>query len=216
MDEYDVRRNKDNKNETIGRLFLEKYLLYQFPTYKPVFDYLNQIHGIDFELYGKNKIHYICDLKVAASSYKRKFPLTTGCLECAARYKNKNGNWIDYTGWFLNDTMLSDTLVYLFIDEIKTTELTSPDDIKSAEVIFVYLSKIWEYLNNLGWNKTKLYNTVMNEYKNQEYKIFKSQYNNGIKFNSPQQYYENERPINILIPREIYKEISIYNKIFKL
>lgn len=209
---YEDRRKYDVNNESIGLKFLEKILLHKFPTYKPISDRELQRRGVDFKLIGKGEQEYLCDLKVAASRIN-KTPLGTGCLECYARYKDKKtGNWEDYTGWFMNDDEIANTLVILWVDKTKSGKLQNPEDITEAEVAFIRYCDIWEYLKSIGWNKKRLQEKILTEYKGHEQKIHKSKLEDNLWFNSPAWLYEQERPINILIGREKYKEISVYHE----
>lgn len=211
-DDYEIRRELDVKNEKIGLEFLEKRLFYKFPTYTPVYDTKQQIGGVDFTLRGKDKHEYLCDLKVAASAVNQEKPLITGCLECYRRYKNKRtGEWTDDVGWFLQENKIANSIAILWVDKAKTNKLNSPEDILVAEVAIIKYDVIWDYLHKLGWD-IKQISEKTKSYRGREKEIFKSKWTKGIGFSSSPGYYEEERPINILIGREKYKELSVYHE----
>lgn len=225
MVEYEERRNDDKRKEQIVREFLELHLYNKFPDYIHNESAETQKLGVDCEFTGKN-FHYVVDEKaVTGSRYindgmqypNEKNPrkrLNTFCLELSMRTKS-NGNWIRCDGWWLSDKVINNSLVLTWIDRTKSGNIENVDDILEAEVIVVRKEELYKYLNSLGWTKEKL-KTQLNEIITEFDKWDGTKTINGLKFNVPFWLKGTEAPVNILITREIYRDISDFNKVFKL
>ena len=208
IENYKDRRAKDNKNEAVGTEYLRSKLLHKFSTYKQCKDRSLQLKGIDMTWTGKDGYEYLCDLKVAVWVTKR---LETGCLECAGRYL-RGDEWTPYTGWFLSDDEKSNTLAYLWIDEtVDGKDPQKPEDITKAEVCIVKIADIWDYLAKQGWTRESL-KARISEIVGHEEDYFKTKWIGDVGFNSPAWLYDKERPINILLNRQIYCELAVYNQ----
>ena len=126
-----------------------------------------------------------------------------------------HGKWERYDGWWLNDKEINNSLVLVWVDRTKSESIESVDDILEAEVIVVRKERIDEYLESLGWSKERLkwqVEQILNDFENLEgtFEI------GGLRFNVAKWLKKAEAPINILINRETYRNISDYNNIFKL
>lgn len=208
IEDYAQRRAHDNRNETVGREYLESKLLQKFPTYKTCSERGRQVRGIDMTWTGKDGYEYKCDLKVAIWVAKY---LGTGCLECAGRYERR-GEWFPYTGWFLNENEESNSLAYLWIDGTTTDkDPQTPEDITKAEVCIVKTEDIWNYLGKLGWTR-EILKTKIAEIVGHEEEYFRTKWINNVGFNSPEWLYRKERPVNILLSRQVYRELAVFNQ----
>lgn len=222
---YNDRKTDDKRKEAIVREFLEENLYKKFPDYKHNEDVETQRLGVDCEFTGKN-YHYIADEKAATrSNYinagqlydderNPRYKLNTFCLELSMRAKS-HGKWERYDGWWLNDKEINNSLVLVWVDRTKSGSIESVDDILEAEVIVVRKERIDEYLESLGWSKERLkwqVEQILNDFENLEgtFEI------GGLRFNVAKWLKKAEAPINILINRETYRNISDYNNIFKL
>lgn len=223
--EYNERKNADKQKEEIVRLFLEKNLYHRFPDYKHNENAETQKLGVDCEFTGR-KFHYIADEKAATrknyinagskydgeTSERRK--LETFCLELSMRAKH-NGKWERHYGWWLNDKVINNSLVLVWIDKTKSGDIESVEDILEAEVVVVRKEKINDYLESLGWTKEKLKEQVSEIIDNFD-KWNGTKTIDGLKFNVASWLKGAEAPINILLTRELYRKISDYNNVFKI
>lgn len=202
--EYNERRKEDERKEVIATEFLENRILNRFPDYKRNFDIKTQKLGKDFEFTGKDGYHYICDLKAIFKS------IPTACLECACRIKYNNV-WNYIEGWFLNEKELTNTFVMFWLDDF-SKELQTINDIHHCEAIFIKKENIWNFLRKQNWDKGQIYQKIKDiKLSPQDY--FKTKWYDDIGFNCPINYYNEERPINLLLKRNIYRQLSSF--IFK-
>lgn len=223
--EYDERKNDDKRKEQIVREFLERNLYYRFPDYKHNEDAETQRLGVDCEFTGKN-FHYVADEKAATrknyinpditypKEKTKRRRLETFCLELSMRARHK-GKWERHDGWWMNENVINNSLVLVWIDRTKSGDIEDVDDILEAEVIVVRKERIDEYLESLGWTKEKL-REQLNEIINNFDKWNGTTIINGLKFNVASWLKGAEAPINILITRELYRELCDYNHVFKL
>lgn len=223
--EYNERKNEDKRKEEIVRKFSEIHLYNRFPDYKHNENVETQKLGVDCEFTGR-KFHYIADEKAATrKNYinagvkydgenidRRR--LETFCLELSMRAKH-HGKWERYDGWWLNDNVINNSLVLIWIDRTKSGDIESVDDILEAEIIVVRKDKINEYIESFGWTRERLKEQV-NEIINEFDKWNGTKTIDGLKFNVASWLKGAEAPINILIDRETYRRLSDYNNIFKL
>ena len=206
INDYETRREKDNRRENLCMDFLENNLFNGNDTYTRNYDRNTQRLGIDFSYNG-----WKTDLKTA-SSFNYNGNLRTGCLECFARYPHE-GQWKEYTGWFLNNRSLNDTLMYAWIDKIPDgkDDIYCVEDIKKIEVLLVKNSDMLDYLTGIGWPVDRIEEYIKNNIIGHEWDWGKTVEVDGLKFNSPRRFYYTERPINILVSRNVYKELSLEN-----
>lgn len=223
--EYNERKSEDKRKENVVRCFLEKHLYSKFPDYFHNENVDRQKLGVDCEFTGKT-FHYIADEKAATrKNYINagiKYPgenidrryLNTFCLELSMRAM-KSGKWVRYDGWWLNDELINNSLILIWIDRTKSGDILDVDDILEAEVVVVRKEAINKYLESFGWTKERLRKQV-NEISNDFKSWNGTRQINGLKFNVAGWLKDKEAPINILIERETYRKLSDYNKIIKL
>lgn len=225
MMDYNERKNEDKRKEHIVTEFLEKNLYSRFPDYSHNENAETQKLGVDCEFTGR-KFHYVADEKAATrknyinagTKYEgetmERRKLDTFCLELSMRAK-KYGKWERHDGWWMNDKVVNNSLVLIWIDRTKSGDIENVDDILEAEVIVVRKDNIENYLISLGWTRERLREQV-NEIIDNFDKWNGTKTIDGLKFNVAAWLKGAEAPINILIPREIYRRLSDYNNIFKL
>ena len=197
-------RKEDEKCSDIVSSFLDEHFYKKCGYFERIVDKNNQIKGIDviFEL---NNIKYVCDEKAAIRYVNKK--LKTFSMELS--FIDKGGNLHD--GWLLDEEKVNDSFLFIWIDKAKHDILTSVEDIQELEIALVYKNDIIKYLDKLGWDeehlirKSDLVREDENEYCGDLYK-------NGCKFVCSRFLYE--KPVNVLIKREILKKISVFNKKF--
>ena len=212
MANYEKRRKSDNLREAATMEFLEERLYKGNEKYKRNYDRKTQRLGIDFMLAGdESSEEWNVDLK-AAAGFKYAKGLHTGCLECFARYKSGNV-WKPYVGWFLNPEEINDSFMYAWIDEKygDKEDVEDKSDIKTIEVALVRKHKIIEYLVSIGWPLERIESYIKENIVGHE-KDYGTQRIDGLKFNCPRWFYDEERPINILVPRNIYIDLSDFHK----
>ena len=222
---YNERKNDDKRKEEIVRKFLEIHLYNKFPDYVHNDDAVTQKLGVDCEFTGKN-FHYIADEKAATRKnyinagtvYKgesiNRRRLETFCLELSMRSMH-NGIWKRHEGWWLNDNVINNSLVLIWIDRTKSGDIENVEDILEAEVIVVRKERIDEYLESLGWTRERLKlqaEEITNDFENWN----GTKEIDGLKFNVASWLKFAEAPINILITRSLYRKLSDYNNVFKL
>ena len=215
-EEYRNRRQSDIENEKTTIEFLKEDVLNKFPTFEMIFDKTHQKEGIDFQFFGRKNFFYMCDLKTIMPRANGK-KLETACLECASRHFDKEKKeWIYNDGWYLDKKKKTNTYVMFWIDEC-TNGLKNKEDIKEYEYCFILVETIREYLKSNGWDETALRKKV-EEIKNNPENYYKTQWiedkKSGFKigFNTPERFYDSERPINILLSRSFYIKNAIYHK----
>lgn len=199
--EESTLRRTDIQNSKIVTQYLEKNVYpFKVCSYSRKDDIENQIKGIDctFRLRG---VDYKCDEKAATAFINK--PLKTFAFELS--FINRANERQD--GWLINKDLKTDLYCLIWIDKAKSSILYSYQDIQQIEVIFVKKSDILDYLKNLGWSSENLFK------KDQQIRETNGQcemgniWQNGCKFSYSQQLVE--KPINILIPREMLVNMRI-------
>lgn len=172
-----------------------------------------QYKGVDIE-FDYNGFHYICDEKAGVSATNKQLP--TFCLELGFVNQKNSLN----TGWFVNDECVNNSYMFVWTDKSKTDNILSYTDLTEVEVCLVKKAKIYEYLEKLGWTKKKLVEkcAIIRDTKGGckmgDHKI------NGLKFSySEKGLYTNkelvEKPINLILKREIYRKLSDFKTVVK-
>ena len=188
-------REKSNLREEDIKLsnniydFLDKtFYATEVTNFERVNDKKRQVGGIDtiFEIDGKK---YIADEKAAV----RWRNLTTYSLELS--FINRKGEVQD--GWFIRDDLQNDSYVFVWVDEKEGKEYISLAVVKKE--------KILEHLKTLGWTKESL------RMKESLIRNGTSTYTgrkeiDGYKFSFSKQLVE--KPINIILPRSVYENLS--------
>lgn len=204
------KRNEDERKTEIVNQFLDKYVyryIFGFDNINRINDKDKQVKGVDIE-FDYNGFHYICDEKASTDEKYIKSYLPTFCLELSMINQIGELN----VGWFVNSNLLTNSYCLVWVDKAKNCNINSIDDIIEAEVIIVRKSKLNEYFTSKGWTtntlKKKAENIRLNANKNENMGNFKT---NGIKFSFSE--YLPEKPVNVLLKRETYRELSDYRKI---
>lgn len=170
-----------------------------------VYDKSRQVKGIDIE-FTYNGHRYKCDEKAAIHCANTGLP--TFALEISML--NRGGK--EHRGWFVDDTKVNDSYMFIWVDGMTNKHIQSVEDIKEVEIILVRREKILNYLSSMGWtlnnliNKSNKIRTNPNEYLG-TLKQF------GCKFAYSTQLVE--KPVNFLLPRETYRKLSDYKAIIK-
>ena len=208
------RRAADESNTLIVNHFLDKYFYTEengFSDVKRIDERELQVKGVDVEFSFKDK-HYFADEK-AATSYINK-GLRTFSLELA--FVNARNEIMD--GWFLNEGLMTDSYVFVWIDEgdvvpfLEGSEidvLCGINGIKVADVALIEKSKILDYLSSLGWSKDNLRTKCDNILTEPEKENMGNLYKNGCKFSYSSHLVE--EPVNVIIPREKIIELSTFH-----
>ena len=213
------RRELDENLTNVVNDFLDNYLysLPEFTEFQRIDNKEQQVLGVDvkFKLNGN---FYICDEKAAVTRINQYLP--TFCLELSML--DRSGNLKD--GWFLNKDNINDSYLFIWIDKATANEPSHFSQIKKLEVALVRKVKILEFLDSLNWNEKNIRNKDYLIRENKYFDINKNKFitkenlgniqENNLKFS-----YSNhlvEQPVNLIIKREIYRNISDYNKIIKV
>ena len=200
MNDYKIRRQKDEKDEKIVAEYLDNYF---YPTFTTTItrndDKETQIKGLDVTVEGKSGVTYTIDEKAATHWAGRN-------LQTFAHEINSvNTLGRVYDGWLLDFHSASDYLVEVWIDELNSDYLRKPEDIKDCTVSLIKKSDLYDYLRIKGVSSKDL--TDIGNYlreigqPNMSYKGFKI---------TCQMNYQ-EKAANILIPRNtLINTISTY------
>lgn len=203
------KRQLDNSRNKVANKFLDKYLYTQegFSNVKRIDDRDRQLKGVDIE-FDYNGKHYVCDEKAATNYVNRWNRLDTFALELSSMQGRGTKVWRD--GWFVNENLINDSYLFVWIDNAANYDIStiSEDEITSAEICLVRKSAIREYLRDIGWSKKKL------KFKDNEIRFggdedFGMICTNGCKFSFSKNLYE--EPINVLLSRDTYRQISDFH-----
>jgi hypothetical protein len=196
-------RKEDEKCSNIVSDFLdEHFYLKKTELFERINDKERQIQGIDV-IFSLKNVKYICDEK-AAIRYVNK-NLRTFSLELS--FRDRGGNL--HNGWLIDETKINDSFLFIWIDKAKYDILTSKEDIQELEFALVSKKSIIEYLKSIGWEipklikKSELIREDENEYCG-------NLYEDGCKFVCSRFLYE--KPVNVLLKRDLLKKISVYNE----
>lgn len=207
--EESIYRNEDERLMQLVSDFLDKYLYSRIASEVVRYeDKATQTKGIDltFKLNSTGK-EYKCDEK-AAVRYINK-GLRTFSLELS--FINRRNEV--QTGWLIShDDSGNDSYMFIWIDDAESEHPKTIEEIHGLEVALVRKTAIMDYLKSLGWDKEKLLE------KDDRIRMFDDEYmgninRNGFKFSFSQQLVE--QPINILLTRDVYKQISDYTEYIK-
>lgn len=197
-------RKNDEKGEIAVNKFLEKNFYSKFcSNYSRITDKNLQISGID-TIFVINENKYTCDEK-SAIRYANK-NLKTFSLELS--FYNRKNQLCD--GWFLDNSKKNNSYLFCWINKSLNNEILNCNDILEIEIALVLKEKIFDYLDSIGWNYDKLHEKCIKILSNSnEYlgDISKTE----IKFSFSKQLVE--KPINVLLKREVLKRISEFNSI---
>jgi hypothetical protein len=154
-----------------------------------------QVCGIDtIFIYDGTK--YECDEK-AAVRYRN---LKTFALELS--FINKNGDL--NIGWLLDKKNRNNSYLFVWID------------VSEIEVALVEKVSIFQYLESIGWTKEHLFKKqqqIRDAFDNSTTVYLGKLDDDGIKFHYSNQLVE--KPINILLYRDTFRKLSVFNKVYK-
>lgn len=203
-----MARNEKEKQDKNGEKIIHQFLLENFYFNDNICENkellesseFEQIKGID-TLFFHNGKKYKCDEKAALDYINKDYKLSTFCLELS--FLNRKDELME--GWFTNDKNDTNSYLFVWVDKAKNDIITSVDDILEAEISLVWKQDIYDYFNSLGWTKDKLREKAR-RIRSGEDTNFGNYNENGCKFSFAQ--YLPEKPINILLKREIYNNMS--------
>lgn len=198
-------REYDEHCEKVVSQFLDMHFypkIKNFQTYNRITDKSLQVKGVDMIVTCDNRQYHI-DEKAAVKYIK----LKTFALELS--FINKFGKLC--TGWLLDKTKINDYFLFVWINELKHGKIEDITSIKDIDVALVRKEKIIAYLESLGWTFDRL-NRKMEDIRTNSNTNMGNIKQYGCKFSYSQQLVE--KPINILLPKEKYIELSdIYKNI---
>lgn len=199
----------DSKNTEIINKWLDDYV-YTDTTFENVIRYDDKEHqlaGVDVT-FNIGDIEYICDEK--CSVYRMNG--FQGTFAMSISQVNRDG--VRRDEWFINDTLDTDSYMFIWIDKADCTPKTlTYEAIKEVNVALVRKSKIEEYLVEKNWSRDRI--NKMKEYMvENSVTSWGNIYKHGLKWMYDNRY--RERSVNILIPRDVLERISDWHKLFKV
>lgn len=191
-------RKSDENGERIVANFLDKKFYEKHTTnFERVNRKEEQIKGID-TIFKYNGETFLCDEK-AAIQYRNK-DLQTFSLELSFLNRRNDIN----NGWLLDTNKINDSFLFCWFNKTKEP-FNSKEDIEELEIALVSRNRILDYLEELGWTISNL-KIKDNKIRNNEKEYLGNIRRDGIKFSKSFQLVE--KPINILIPKDILIKIS--------
>lgn len=170
-----------------------------------VYDKNRQVVGVDTE-FDYAGYHYVCDEKAAIRYANR--PLNTYSLELSTL--DKRG--VEIPGWFVNSNMVNNSYLFIWLNKVDSIidncSFTS-EDIKEYEVALVTKEALFDYLDSVGMSKYEM-QQLCYEIRNGEDVNMGNIYKDGYKLSYSEHLFE--KPINILVPRTILRDISELTK----
>ena len=208
-------RKEDVRLADLISEFLDKNFYPKHVTnFERVTDKQRQCAGIDvvFDMGGHQ---YLCDEKNGGTRINTN--LRTFSLELS--FKNRAGK--RQTGWLLNKSNINDSYLFIWTDRADSVKPTSISEIHEVEVALVRKERIKEYLkNSAGLDELILHalnESIVNNPISMEHALIyendgKKKYSiNGVTVCHSTQLYE--QPLNIILSREVYREISDLNTV---
>lgn len=206
-------RKEDVRIADLISEFLDKHFYPKYVTnFERVTDKKRQCEGIDviFDINGKR---YLCDEKNGGSRINTN--LRTFSLELS--FIDRSGS--RRTGWFLNKHNINDSYLFIWTDKADSDKPVSIDEIHNVEVALVQKAKIKEYLKeSAGLDELTILamdESIVNHPDTMSHALIsensgKRKYSiNGVTVCHSTQLYE--QPLNIILPREIYRKIADLN-----
>jgi hypothetical protein len=198
-------REYDEHCEKIISEFLDLHFYPYIPdmlSVERITDKGRQVKGVDAIITRGETTNYI-DEKAAVKYLK----LETFALELS--FINKSGKLC--TGWLLDNTKINDYFLFVWINKLRHDKIQDISSVQNVDVALVKKENIIQYLASLGWTFDKL-QRKMQQIRNQRNVNMGSIKENGCKFSYSQQLIE--KPINILLPKSKYIELSdVYKNI---
>lgn len=198
-------REYDEHCEKIISQFLDLHFYPHIPNLQKVeriTDKGRQVKGVDVIITHNNDVNYI-DEKAAVKYLN----LQTFALELS--FINKNGKLC--TGWLLDNTKINDCFLFVWINQLRHEKIQDITSVQNVDVALVKKAKIMQYLASIGWTFEKL-QRKMYQIRHQNDVNMGNIKEYGCKFSYSQQLIE--KPINILLPKSKYIELSdVYKNI---
>jgi hypothetical protein len=198
-------RKSDERAADAVAQFLDERFYTECSDVERVMDKARQVRGLDI-IFTYNGRKYLCDEKAAVQYANKR--LGTFALELTMI--DRGG--YEHIGWFLDGTKTNDSFLFIWVDSISGTSVKSKDDINEVEIALIRKDEIMKFLASKGWTpalllrKANRIRTVKNENLGSI-----PQY--GYKFSYSTQLVE--KPINLLLTREVYRKLSDYTAIIK-
>lgn len=210
-----VLRKEDVRLADLISEFLDKHFYPKYVTnFERVTDKKRQCEGIDV-IFDINGHRYLCDEKNGGSRINTN--LRTFSLELS--FIDRSG--IRRTGWLLNEHNINDSYLFIWTDNADSEKPHSISEIHKVEVALVKKSRIKEYLRETaGLDELTILamdESIVNNPDTMEYALIsensgKRKYSiNGVTVCHSTQLYE--QPLNIILPREVYRKIADLNVI---
>lgn len=204
-EESKLRKEDERISELVSEL-LDKHFYTKFKKFARIDNFILQTCGIDTVFSGKCDKKYLCDEKAAVQWINK--PLHTYAFEVS--YINR-ANEIQ-KGWLLDEHMVNNIYLCIYIDEAKVTNPLTVEDFVQLTVIAVEKQVILGYFESIGFTKEKLLakaNKIRNNYNEPLGDI----QNNGCRFVISRGLVE--QPVNVLISRQILMQLATYSKVMK-
>jgi hypothetical protein len=196
------KRDSDERKANLVNEFLDKNLYreeFGFSNFSRIDEKEKQVAGIDV-MFNLNGEKYVCDEKAAVGEKYVNGNLMTFCMELSM--KNQGG--ILQKGWFVNEKMVNDSYLIVWIDKAERSDFKSSDEIIEAEVVLFRKKDLYDYLERNGMEKDKIIRQA--ERMVREGTQYTDYIIDGVKF--VQSLYLTEKPVNLIINREIYRNIN--------
>lgn len=194
-------RKLDESAADIIADFLDEKMYGQFENVERVYDKARQVKGLDIIFKMKGHTYY-CDEKAAVQYINQ--GLGTFALELYTL--DRFGN--PHIGWLFDTEKLNDSFLFVWIDKADSNRLTHKSQLHSVEVALVRKEKIVEHLKRLGWDSAKILRKAERIWRNADEpqgNIFV----HGCKFVCSRKL--PEQPVNIILPRKTYIELSDFH-----
>lgn len=211
-----VLRKEDIRLADLISMFLDKHFYDKYTTdFERVTDKKRQCQGID-TIFNIGKKKYVCDEKNGGTRINTN--LTTFSLELS--FIDRAGE--RQVGWLLNDDNVNDSYLFIWTDKADSVKPTSVSEIHKVEIALVKKEAIKTYLKSVGLDNMTLLavsESIVNHPENMQYALTSSydgkyKYSiNGVNFCHSTQLYE--QPVNIILPRRVYRELSDFNTILR-
>lgn len=199
---YENNRAKDTQTSKEIERFLDKYYTGKIEFVRVTTKFL-QLKGIDVIFKSSTGDDMLIDEKCATDYIGKN--LQTFSFELRAS-SDKNG--FRYDGWLLSDRPTTTHYLICYINRAKVDKHPVCEDIQEMEIMLINKDKILSYLENIGWTKDKL-KTKCDTIDAGDENFGDIQ--KGFKFVKSRQ--KIEAPINILIPRDELRLMSLHNEI---
>ena len=194
--------NRDSNRESIVAEFLDKFFYSEnFRSFERIYSRKEQLAGMDVIVISDNNKKMIIDEKAATSWAHRE--IQTFAFEISFLLDSK-----EIPGWFLNGTNRYKNTHWLCVwPRTNSKEIKELSDICSAEIVLINCKKVRRWMRNMASKEQKSLESIEKRLRNEENvnQIDWSSLRVIISRNLP------EKPINVLIPKEILRILSEEN-----